>query len=384
MEVVVNSVAEFLKRASDRNGFNRDYFEERKIPTDFTNVCIMPFFGDLRSVSIMSSYLLHRVRQEVRGSKYFILASWPGLAGLFPYVDEYWSLNDDSIIKKFYEYSEGLRNRSDLNTIYIRNMNEFFRDVMDGGELQKYYRNGFLNNFFEKFTNTKRYLPFIPSSTIIGKDFNKNMALKSGYKIFIHPTLYSKVWQNGISENVRSSKEFYIELCKFLSDSNMTPVVWQNFLSHDIAEEVKDFSIILRESDIVKALSAMRSCSCVLDTFNGISRLALIGRCPFMCLDERSRYAGTREYEIDDLSGQNIPRHYIFSFSTILTEGDISIWSRDTFPTIKNKLDEFVPELNRDDWPSTVESNENVPYEKFVLPQKKKKIGTRFIRVPKE
>ena len=380
----MNSVAEFLKRASERNGFNRDYFEEKRIPTDFTNVCVFPFFGDLRSLTILSSYLLHRVRHELRGSKYFIVASWPGFSGLFPYADEYWSLSDESVIKKFYENSEGLRNKSDLNTIYIRNMNEFFRDVFDASELQKYYRNGFLNNFFDKFTNTKRFLPFIPSSTIIGKDFNKNMAIKSGYKIFIHPSLFCKVWQSGTSENVRAKKDFYVELCKYLSENNMTPVVWQNFASHDIAEEVKDCSIILRETDVVKVLSAMRSCSCVLDTFNSISRLAVIARCPFMCFDERSRYAGTREYEIDDLSGQNVPHQYIFSFSTILIEGDSVIWNRDTFPTIKNRLEAFVPDLNRDEWPSTVESTENVPYEKYVHPQKKKKIGTRFIRVPKE
>ena len=99
----MNSVVDFLKRTSERNGFNRDRFEERKIPTDFSNVCILPFFGDLRSTCILSSFLLHRYRQEVKSSRYFILASWPGFQGLFPYVDEYWSITDNAHIKNFYE-----------------------------------------------------------------------------------------------------------------------------------------------------------------------------------------------------------------------------------------------------------------------------------------
>ena len=184
------SVVDFLKRAADRNGFIRDRYEEKKIPTDFTGISVLPFFGDLRNLTVLSSYLLHRYRNEVRGSKYFIVASWPGFQGLFPYADEYWSLNDDSIIRKFYERSEGMRNKSDFSSTFIRNFNEFFRDVIDANELQKYYKNGFTNQYFEKFTDTKRFLPFIPSSTIIGRDFNKFLMTKSGYKVFIHPSIY--------------------------------------------------------------------------------------------------------------------------------------------------------------------------------------------------
>ena len=88
----LNAVADFLSRASDRNGFIRERFEERKIPTDHSSLIIMPFFGDLRSSCILSSLLLQRYREETKGSKYFIFASWPGFQGLYPYVDEYWAI----------------------------------------------------------------------------------------------------------------------------------------------------------------------------------------------------------------------------------------------------------------------------------------------------
>lgn len=380
----MNSVAEFLGRSSDRNGFRRDRYEEKRIPTDFSNVCVMPFFGDMRSISVVSSYLIQRYREESRGSKYFVFASWPGFQGLFPYVDEYWSLTDESILKKFYERSEGVRNKSDLNTSYIRNLNEFFRDVIDHNEIQKYYNNGFTNYFFNRFNDTKRFLPFVPSSTIIGKDFNKNLITKAGYKVFLHPSIFCKFWHNGISDNLKAKREFYIELVKFLANRNITCVLWNNFLSYDLSEELDGIAIILREPDVVKALAAMRSCNCVLDLFSGVSRFAYQARSPFLCFDERSRYSGTKEHEIDSLSSCNVPHEYIFSFSTIITDGDVGLWKSDIFQNLAKRLEEFVPSLNRDELPSTAESTELVPYQENVFTQKKKKMGTRFIKVPRE
>lgn len=377
----MSSLVEFLKRAAERNGFRRDRFDEKRIPTDFTNVCILPFFGDLRSSILMSSFLLKRYREEVRGSKYFILASWPGQQGLFPFVDEYWSFTDEAVLKKFYGESEGLRNKSSFFTIYCRNLNEFFRDVIDINDIEKYYRNGFTNYFFEKFKDTKRFLPFVPSVSILGRDFNKELATKSGYKVFINPSIYSRFWHNGISDSIRVQKEFYVELCKYLLQNEITPVIWQHGLAYDLIADLSDSCIILRENDTVRVLSAMRACSCVLDTFNATSRLALLARAPFLGIDERSRYSGTKEYEIDDLCADKLPHQYIFTFSTILTEGKLSFWEQDIFPTIKRKLDGFLPGLNRDALPPTAESHEMVPYHHFVQPKKKKKMGMRFIKI---
>jgi hypothetical protein len=61
--------------------------------------------------------------------------------------------------------------------------------------------------------------------------------------------------------------------------------------------------------------------------------------------------------------------------------GDITIWSNDVFQSIVNKLEKFLPELNRESWPSTIEVNESVPYRDFVHVHKKKRLGTRFIKV---
>lgn len=375
---------DFLKRSADRNGFSRERFDERKIPTDHSGLTIFPFFGDLRSVVVLSTLLLHRYRQEVKNSKYFIMASWPGLQGLFPYIDEYWAMSDNAHVKRFYQQAEGFRNKSDLSTIYTRNLNEFFRDVIDYKEFESYYRNGLTNEFFKRFKDTQRFLPFIPSSTILGREFNKELSTKAGYKVFIHPTIFGKQWHLGRAKNVATKKEFWIELVEKLLENNYVPVVWQNYLAYDISQEFAGRCLFLAENDFVRAMSVMRATGCVLDIFNNLSRLALLARCPYICIDERSRYSYLSEYEIDDLCGFNLPRDYIFTFSTIISDGNPYSWSKDIFQSILSKLDKFLPDLNRDDWPSTGESFEAVPYKEFVKIPKPMKLGTRLLKITRD
>lgn len=380
----MSSVADFLKRSAERNGFVRDRFEEKKIPTDFSNICILPFFGDMRGTFTLSTFLFHRFREEMRGSKYFILASWPGFQGLFPQADEYWSFDDPSVIKRFYETAENYRNQSSYNTSYIRNLNEFFRDVVTSDDLQSFYRNSFTDKFFDTFGKVKRFLPFVPSASILGKDFNREMATKPGYKVFLHPSVYSKVWNCGYSQNRKSKKEFWHELCLELLKNKITPVVWQNFNSYDLYDELHEKCIFVRENDVIKALAAMRSCGCVLDVFNSMSRYAILARTPYIACDERSRFNGLKEGEIDDLCGKFIPKKYIFSFSTIITDGSAGNWSQDIFQSIIQKLDKFLPELDKDRLPATAESMELLSYGDLVRVRKKKKFGTRFIKVERD
>lgn len=381
---MTTQIIDFLKRSADRNGFTRERFDERKIPTDHSGLTVFPFFGDLRSVVILSTLLLHRYKQEVKNSKYFILASWPGLQGLFPYIDEYWAMSDNAHIKRFYQQAEGFRNKSDLTTIYTRNLNEFFRDVIDYKEFELYYRNGLTNEFFKRFKDTQRFLPFIPSSTILGREFNKELSTKAGYKIFIHPSMFGKQWHLGRAKNVATKKEFWTELVEKLLENNYVPVIWQNHLTYDISQEFAGRCLFLLENDFIRALSVMRATGCVLDVFNNLSRLAVLARCPYICVDERSRYSYLREYEIDDLCGINLPRDYIFTFSTIISDGNPYSWSKDIFQSILSKLDKFLPDLNRDDWPSTGESYEAVPYKEFVKIPKPKKLGTRLLKITRD
>ena len=188
------------------------------------------------------------------------------------------------------------------------------------------------------------------------------------------------MWSLGKTKNINVSKQFWIELVKKLLDNNITPVMWNHFLSYDLSDKFTEKCILLQENDLGKVLTAMRTVGCTLDIFSGISRLSGIARTPFMAVDERSRYVGLKEYELDDLFNKNLPKKYIFSFSTLISEGG---WDESIFNIIINKLNDFIPNLNRDSWPSTIESNEIIPHD-VVRPVKNKKVGKRFIKMNKE
>lgn len=374
----MNNVFDFLRRAADRNSLRRERYEESKVPTDFANICVFPFFGDHRSLFILSSLLLHKFKEQHKASKYLVLVSWPGYQSLFPYANEYWSPIDTGQIKRFYSMAEGFKNTSDMATIYTRNLHEFFRDVADTNILKFYYENGCKQ---ELLKNSKYFLPFVPSSAILGKEFAKQLAGKAGFKIFFSPTTYCKRWDSGRAKNYSVKKEFWVELVEKLLSNNYVPVIWQNDLTYDLSQDYVDKCLFINDPDVSKILSAMRATGCVLDVFNGLSRLAIAARCPFLAVDERSRYNNLKEYEIDDICASSLPKQYIFTFSTIITDGLVHNWQNDILQNIVKRLDSFLPSLDRDEWPSTLETFNHFDYKDAVREIERKKLGTRLLRV---
>ena len=119
-----------LKKSAEKSGLVRVRFKERNLPTSVENIVVFPFFGDHRSSFVLSSLLLKRIKDELRASKYFILASWPGHEGLFPYVDEYWQVEDETSLDKLRTEATGFSNSSSINTLMSRSLNQYFYDVM--------------------------------------------------------------------------------------------------------------------------------------------------------------------------------------------------------------------------------------------------------------
>ena len=67
----------------------------------------------------------------------------------------------------------------------------------------------------------------------------------------------------------------------------------------------------------------------------------------------------------------------------IIRNSDKSVWKQNFYDVIIKKLMDFLPDLDRDAWPSTSESNEIVSYTN-VREIKTKRMGTRFIKICKD
>jgi hypothetical protein len=381
----MKDIAGLIAKAAEKTGFQRDFFKEENIPTEASNITVIPFFGDLRTLFILSAFLLHRFKEQDKPSKYIILCSWPGFGALFPYVDEYWSIQNESHVKKLYPSANGFENNNELIGHYYRNLNQyFFEDVVEvAAQFTPYYERGLTDSFWHKYKQIKRFLPGVPSSAVIGKEFNKDFAEKGGFKVLIYPSSHITNWNNNQTRLMPVSKDFWSALIKRLLAERFVPVICKGFMTHDLSSEFSKSCVYFSETDISKVLSVMRMTGCVLDVFNGISRLALAAKTPYVVLDERTKYVGLKEYEIDDLCGSDIPKKYIFSFSTIIDGGNAASWDFDIFNSIVIKLNEFLPSLDRNLLPSTGQSLEVVSYD-LVRDRKLKRIGTRLLKVPKD
>jgi len=373
---------EVIKRAAEKSGFRRVSYVEKNIPDDLSKVAVVMFFGDLRSLCAASSLLLQRYRQEVKGSKYVILCSWPGYSGLFPYVDEYWEIADEELARRLWREARGLGNPSELLVPYKRGLNWFFEDVVDDAGLRLFYDHGVTEAFQQRFKHVKRFLPMVPSATILGEGFNRELESRQGFKVFLSPTVYVDAWERGQCVPVRTTPEFWYYLARELVLFDMVPVIYQNGLTHDLSPELTDQAIYVTGNDVMRTLAAMRATGCVLDVFNGMSRLAMAARTPYIAVDIRNRYNVLKEWEAVGLCCEKgVPRNYIYSFSTIISFG-LPVWKSSLFDIVVKRLKDFQQGLDRNAWPPTSETVEIVPY-KEVQKREIRKMGTRYIRVPK-
>ena len=319
----MSNVAEYIERGAKRTGFRRSAYVERNIPTTPTNVVALPFFGDVRSTFILSSFILKEYKR-LNPNKYLILCTWPGYRAMFPYVDEFWTPEDTSVLKGLALGANNFYNSSDLASQVCRNLLESF-NTMTYEDLRKYYNDGFGPAFWTEVGEPRRFLPQVKSASMIGPQLKQEMERKSGNKVVVYPTTKIRSWQKGKSEYIQLGKSFWTHLGERLLDIDIVPVFYQNQFTYDLSRDFTDRCIYLVPDDISELLAAMSYVGCALDVFNGFSRLALAARTPFVCVDERSRYVSQRDCEIDDLM-EEVSKQYIFAFSTMLLSGSPKDW----------------------------------------------------------
>ena len=379
----MENVVDFLHRASERSGFHRQSYLDKNVPTNSNNIAVMHWFGDTRSEFIVSSLLLKRFKEELKGSKYLVLASWKGHRHLFPYVDEYWEPTDQAALQGLSQEALGFGNTSDIYAVQQRNLLRFFDPVYTADDLLPYYDQGITKKFFEQFRTVKYTVPLVPSSGILEPRFNQDVATRPGWKVFLMPTRTARGWKDGKLRTIKVRREFWGSLIDRLSRSGFCPVVAQNYATHDLSADYLDRGIFVAEEDAGKLLAMMRQSACVLDVFQGLSRWAMLARVPFVALEERSRYAYMREHEIDALCAGIVPRQYIFSFATLLEDGDPFTWNPNMFDGVVARLHSFLPTIDRESLPTTSDGTVEVPYA-CVRERKAKRIGSKFVKISRD
>jgi hypothetical protein len=373
--VELPTVANFIARASQQCGFERERFLEKNIPQDFDKISVIMFLGDNRAASIMSMLLLKPYVENILKGKYVILCSFPGMGGLFPYVDEFWSVSDGLLVTDLMKNASGFKNTDKRIETFGIQLRRHFTSVITEDDFLTFYNSGLTTAFFDRFKKVDRFLPMIPHWR--GGEFEKALAQRGGLGIFIYPTHQGKVWDSGKEVSVGMQRDFWIKLVERFLSIGFVPVVYQNQSSHDLSPHFGEKCFYCSDRSITSVLAAMRSTGCVLDLFSGISRLAITARCPFLVMDERQRYTKSKEFEINDLCvGGMYPYRYIFSFPTMIESGNFS----ELIDHVISVASKFVPVAAKVELPPASESCDEMPYE-VVRQHKARKLGIKFIKV---
>lgn len=372
----MSETSNFIKRAAERTGFHRHSFVERNMPSHPSNVVAIPFYGDMRGTFLLSSFLL-RSYKEMWPEKYLVLCSWPGFQGLFPYVDEYWYLNDEFAANKLATESNNLYNGTKLAAEITRNMVEVL-NVLTPKDLKQYYDDGFTKQYWDDFEKIKRFFPEIPAANT--SDLMHEMEKYKGKKIIVYPVTKMRSWQKGKSVYLPVSKNFWNTTIDTLLEEGFVPVVYQNWFTYDMSVDYVDKCMYIT-STTSDLLSAIRQVGLVLDIHSGISRLALSARCPFLSVDERFRYIESQDYVLDDLCSE-VPRQLLFSFSTMLMADGPKEWRSGLLDNVVVRLNKMLSDSNINDLPSTNESFHEISYDR-VKNRKAKRYGVTFINSSK-
>ena len=368
-------VNDFIQRSADRIGYNRIFAVAKNLPTTPSNVVAVPLYGDIRSIFIASSLLLKSYK-EANPDKYIIVCSYQGFEGLFPYVDEYWSLKDEESSKLLSVDIENSFNKGKMYAELQKSIIECM-NVLTPSDLQKWYSSGLTRDYFSDFKEVKRYLPEVPSSNSLSSRITRFYEENKGPKVILYPTTKLWSWQKGKNVHLPISKDFWDAIINVLIESGFVPVLYQNWQTYDMSGDFLNKCIYVVPRNVTDVLAAMRYTGLVLDIHSGISRLAVASRTPFVSVDERMRFIQEKEYEIDDLCCST-PRKYIFSFSTMLMAGDVNNWRDSIIDNVVVQLNSMLSNEDRSLWGSTNESYETVSYD-TVRERKSKRLGLSFI-----
>jgi len=371
MEDKVN-IQEFVKRVVEKISLNREKYSAAKLPTNYGAFLVLPFFGDKRHEFVLGSILLHRIK-ELNPGKYLIVVGWPGHAGFFQAADEYWSVKED-VAKSMIPHSLCWDNTDQKARFYLQQLTRYF-DTLPSDDLKKYYDNGLTSQFFDDFKVTLYNLPEQPSLKI---DLLRMISNKPGEKVFIYPSKRLQGWRRGKLELFPCKIDFWNKLLEKLLSKGYTPVVYFDESAYDLSRNFADKCVFIDKQKILDVFSIMRACSCVIDVFNGISRWAIAARTPFIYLTERHIHIDCKEFELDDLCASQIPYRYIFSYTTMIDGVDYLT----LVDTILAKLNDFVPQIDRNRLPHTSELSVVAPYV-LVRESKAKRFGTRFFKIKK-
>lgn len=339
-------VKQFVERAASWTGCVREYYRDESLPTHLSSIQSLCFYGDIKHTFLLSSFLL-KPYLELLNKKYLILCSWFGHHQLFPYVGEFWSVQNKEMQSNMASGSRGFRNDSEdyqrLHRKFIESMN-----MANMEDIESLYCHGFTDKYFNLCNGKLRlFLPSVASPNMLSSSFLASLESKRGKKVVIFPTKKFHCWFRGKLTHIPVPSQFWVVLIDSLLERGYVPVCYQNWFTYDMSHDFAQECIYLVPMYIGDVLAAINYVGLVADLFSGVSRFAIMARCPYVYIEERMCYYHEKEDEIDNLFMDKIPCRLAYTFSSVVSRGDASDWKSTIIELLLRKLDEMSSSNNQ-------------------------------------
>ena len=377
----MTQISDYIERAAKRTGFKRHRYLEKNMPTQSSNIVTIPLFADMRSTFDLSLFLLNHYK-KCNPDKYVILCSWPGWSDLFPFVDEYWTIDDESLLKKLALEAGNVYNYSNLATELGRSLTEVL-NIITVSDIKKLFYNGFTAEYKNSLGGSTRFLPELSSFNRVPGNIKTQVEKNLGKMVVIHPVYKVRSWQNGKVSYLNLNRDFWHALTKHLIVHDLIPVVYQDWFTYDLSKDFNDQCIYLTSKNISEILTVIRQVGCVLDVHSGASRLALAARVPYLSVTERAVFVNDKDSELEYFGNDGIKRSYIYSFATMLMYGNEDDWKLSLMDHIIIKLRQLISEIDFNKLPTTQQSFSTISTEK-IHERKQRRTGAIFLNKSKQ
>lgn len=316
---MVNEINDLLDNAASKCGFAREKFSQRAVPTEFQKIHVIVSYGEFDHIFVFNNLILPYLRSKTQyKDKYIIFVTWSGFSNLISNVDEVWALKNQEMNERLYEKAEGHKNYSDAYTIIIRNLNEYFRNVIKVENFQNMFNHGHNFSFHKEDMNIT--INKNPSGNInylnksVLEDINK---LDETKRHFIIPFKYVRILINGKINYYKLTSNFWQNIIGRMTKKGFPVVLLKNCFTHDLSSYFVDCKEVcmIHENNWNNVIGYIKQTNMFIDFFGGLSCFAQYGDCPNITLVDRSFYNQMNLYQIEDIisANKNVnKKHYSF------------------------------------------------------------------------
>lgn len=286
---------EYIARYTNKAGFVRNKLSD-KVVSDIKKIKILLIFGDLQETVFFGQTVYKNLC--CNSDDYNIVVTWPGIQCFFQNADEVWYSSNSGLPVELYNSCSGIGNKSKYIGVITRSLNEFFLNVTNGIDYEKYFEYFIKDEFIKKYPIIEFQYPVLLPRNSLNKIFFERLANLPKKQIVLIPYNKTRMLQNERSIIIPHYEDLYKCLIDVLLEMNYGVVCIQNDFTFDMSRIMShDNLLTIKEIDYQKILTLTRNIGSYIDFFGNSSFVGLLSQTNTFVINERNLWFGLKKYQ---------------------------------------------------------------------------------------